>query len=832
MNDTENRSDVPEESPTLARLLVTRKVKLPDILDVLIVGAGPAGTAAAFRAKELGLSALVIDRDEILSILTDWMVPDEKPVDSSFGPGGRRVAFPTGGDLVAQLEFGDQIPSTQIYKKWMEVYLESAISAKPAMELVGLEPGDKGIWVATCLDQQSREQVKYFTRSVLLAMGRGVPTKLEMPGNTAGINYKLKGTSRYIGSPACVVGGGTSAAEAVIEISEAKVKAGDKTDVFWSYRRTSLPKVNSTLAPRFFKAYAGNGNIKYIPLSQSLAVLKGGDGAEFLALRCDRLEVPGRPPQGMYLEFPKDLVLACIGADLPVKFLAGLGIEMLEAADQEEKLMAVSPLMESAQPNVFLVGDVLSPAHIQTTNFSSDELQSTVIDHKGNFKQAMIDGVLVVEALHQRLHEGKADDAIVPFLEQRKEEFKRIHKERLERGKAAKEEAKAAPIDVKEKKPEPTRLGGAFTLLVDKDGEAKDGQEYFFPLGRIVIGHSQGDVSFPDDEGVVDEHVAILVEPDGCYVNSEGMQKDYESWVDIRTERTVPLNSVIAAGSQRLRVTQKDSETFLVVLDTNQQPKSFLPTSEEEKIYGKASSSITIDAADKMLSRRHFTFSARGSVFQLRDFGSLNHTFLKVFGAVRLNEGDIVVVGKKRLLFKNLETGAADTGAAARAAEPAPKVPVGRPTPAAGKPDATIPVAPVPAASPESPPAPVTSGEPGVMVLPVGEQLSIDGTKTLLEQFKERGLATKKRKEIGDRLQSLYSCGEGTCGQCILKVVSGNDLLSKMSGKEKKTLKNMVQALAEDQGRELTVEECRLACVTKAENQGAVRVELLGNTDE
>ncbi len=31
-------------------------VELPEILDLLIVGGGPAGTAAAFRAKELGLA--------------------------------------------------------------------------------------------------------------------------------------------------------------------------------------------------------------------------------------------------------------------------------------------------------------------------------------------------------------------------------------------------------------------------------------------------------------------------------------------------------------------------------------------------------------------------------------------------------------------------------------------------------------------------------------------------------------------------------------------------------------------------------------------------------
>ena len=53
-------------------LVLDQPVDLPDVLDVLIVGGGPAGTAAAFRAKELGLSALVIDFDDLLKRIRDY----------------------------------------------------------------------------------------------------------------------------------------------------------------------------------------------------------------------------------------------------------------------------------------------------------------------------------------------------------------------------------------------------------------------------------------------------------------------------------------------------------------------------------------------------------------------------------------------------------------------------------------------------------------------------------------------------------------------------------------------------------------------------------------
>ena len=45
--------------------------------------------------------------------------------------------------------------------------------------------------------------------------------------------------------------------------------------------------MNSTLAEVFFKAYAGNGNIRYLPFSAPLAVLKHSEKEDFLALRIE-----------------------------------------------------------------------------------------------------------------------------------------------------------------------------------------------------------------------------------------------------------------------------------------------------------------------------------------------------------------------------------------------------------------------------------------------------------------------------------------------------------------------------------------------------------------
>ncbi len=95
-------------------LILDDPVELPELLDVLIVGGGPGGTATAFRAKELGLAALVIDFDDLLKRIRDY--PKEKFILPTFG-GGDKMAFPAGGQCVTRLHF-DPIDKDDICANW------------------------------------------------------------------------------------------------------------------------------------------------------------------------------------------------------------------------------------------------------------------------------------------------------------------------------------------------------------------------------------------------------------------------------------------------------------------------------------------------------------------------------------------------------------------------------------------------------------------------------------------------------------------------------------------------------------------------------------------
>jgi thioredoxin reductase len=213
-------------------------------LDLLVVGGGPCGTAAAWRAHELGLSVLVIDRDGVLSILREWgdHQPKPKEVDADYGE-QTDLAFPQGGALVSQFPYADQTPANVLYDKWVKVYDDNKVPYRNGVELGGCERVAGGLLAAECMELQTQAKTRVYTKNVVLALGSGSPSKVRVMGDGFGIRYKLGNSADFVGGPACVVGGGMSAAEAVVAIAFAKAVAKDNSDVFWCYRGRGMPKV-------------------------------------------------------------------------------------------------------------------------------------------------------------------------------------------------------------------------------------------------------------------------------------------------------------------------------------------------------------------------------------------------------------------------------------------------------------------------------------------------------------------------------------------------------------------------------------------------------------
>ena len=377
-------------------------VNLPEVLDAVIVGGGPFGTAAAFRLKELGRSALVVDYDDLMKRIRDYA--KGKPILPDYG-GGDRMQFPKGGDLVRRLQF-PRIDKDEMCVQWKSFYREFGVPAQVGVEMTGLER-DGDIWQVVAWNHNLKKEQIIKARHVVLAFGRGVPRRFDIPGNVAGLAFALTIANQYFGEPVLVIGGGTSAAEAVIAISGAKNSAGDPTDVYWSYRGEKMPKVSRALADEFFDAFVGNGNVRYLPTSEPVAVLEIGEES-FLSVRTNRIVPPGCPPETTQLEFKKTHCIACIGEDIPELLLTNIGAPLVAGGAANKKRIVVSPLLETRQPNVYLAGAVLSPAYFETTEFD-DPTTFKEIKRRDNIKAAMRDGVLVAEVIESEAGRQDAD---------------------------------------------------------------------------------------------------------------------------------------------------------------------------------------------------------------------------------------------------------------------------------------------------------------------------------------------------------------------------------------------------------------------------------------
>jgi hypothetical protein len=166
------------------------------------------------------------------------------------------MQFPKGGDLIRRLYF-EPIDKDAMCVAWKSLFRECNIPAQVGVEMTGLERvGD--VWEVIAWNHNLKQEQRIRGHHVALAFGRGVPRRFDIPGKVEGLAFGLSVASRYVGEPALVIGGGTSAAEAVIAISTAKSQAGDTSDVYWSYRGEKMTKVSRALADPFFDAFVSN----------------------------------------------------------------------------------------------------------------------------------------------------------------------------------------------------------------------------------------------------------------------------------------------------------------------------------------------------------------------------------------------------------------------------------------------------------------------------------------------------------------------------------------------------------------------------------------------
>lgn len=203
--------------------------------------------------------------------------------------------------IIGQVKFSETTKEALI-EFWRKAEQRSGVKINYQDRMDTIDKTDDGFIVKTAT-------AEYHTKALLLAIGRrGTPRKLGVTGeDQTKVVYRLADPAQYRNQHVLVVGGGNSALEAAISISE---EPG--TTVTLSYRSNAFAKANPKNVEKInAAAEAGRLNL------QLKSTVKQID-EKHVTLNLEHGE----------LKMKNDGVIVCAGGILPTPMLKTLGVEI------------------------------------------------------------------------------------------------------------------------------------------------------------------------------------------------------------------------------------------------------------------------------------------------------------------------------------------------------------------------------------------------------------------------------------------------------------------------------------------------------------------------
>ncbi len=258
-------------------------------LDLLIVGAGPAGFTASLAAMEKGLRFATIEQEVL---------------------GGTVAHYPRGKMVMTQpaiLPMVGEFPFKNTTKEklltfWQQAEKDTGVCINYNERMESMTVIEQGFEVQTSKNT-------YRTHSVLLAIGRrGTPRTLDVPGeNLPKVTYSLEDPVQHQNHRVLVVGGGDSALEAACAIAGV-----DGTEVTISYRSAAFTRAKPKNRQAVEDAVS-TGRLKVMLESNVRAISE----------EAVELEQHDR-----HFKLPNDAVIISAGGILPTAFLRSIGIDV------------------------------------------------------------------------------------------------------------------------------------------------------------------------------------------------------------------------------------------------------------------------------------------------------------------------------------------------------------------------------------------------------------------------------------------------------------------------------------------------------------------------
>lgn len=266
---------------------LARDPPAPGLIDVAIIGCGPAGLTAALGARAHGLNAVILDQATLGGSVAHY-------------PRGKLVTTaPVEMPLLGTVQLGT-ISKEGLIAFWQQVIADHGLAPRFAERVDTIARDGEALVV-----RSDRGEIR--AARVILATGRGgTPRRLDVPGEElAKVVYRLSDPLQYAGQAVAVIGGGDSALEAALALSEV-----GGTTVTLVHRGESFARARGATRAR----------IEQLAREGAITVRRGARPGQ---IRPDHLVVVDA---GGETALPNDAVIVCAGGTLPGEWLARIGI--------------------------------------------------------------------------------------------------------------------------------------------------------------------------------------------------------------------------------------------------------------------------------------------------------------------------------------------------------------------------------------------------------------------------------------------------------------------------------------------------------------------------
>lgn len=260
------------------------------VVDVAIIGSGPAGLSAGLVAHRAGIDYLLLEQGTLAETVRKY--PRHKVLFAE------PLTMPLYGDL-----WVSDASKESLLAIWEGVIARTGLRVQTGQHVREIAR-ERGWFVITTADATHR------ARAVVLALGRrGTPRRLDVPGEELStVFYDVAEMSDFAGRRVLVIGGGDSAIESALGLAN---QAG--TIVTLSYRGDAFARLKDRNRTRIDAAIAA-GRVTALLRSQ---------------VREIRSDVAVLDVAGTMQIVPCDDVVVRIGGESPTVLLEQLGVRMV-----------------------------------------------------------------------------------------------------------------------------------------------------------------------------------------------------------------------------------------------------------------------------------------------------------------------------------------------------------------------------------------------------------------------------------------------------------------------------------------------------------------------